>query len=391
MALYWPEQRVALDIVDDPRRRPFEGDESYTVLRVTCADLQDYDSFRKVMTHLCELLGREVPSMPGWEEGNRELHDALFNWDLEEGLVEGSWVRESEIDSDMPREDVIDDVEILATDEKTGEHMRAFAEQEGRHVRNVSIWDGPAPEGSYLPIGPTMRMSTPEFFFLRKSNQLSFVDAVSMGNELCGKFRTSCTQYSLEDGYDFLTKPRTSTTRIRKYLRGARGSKECKRAKRVLRHVVDECSSPMGNYLYLLLCLPRSHGGYGISHAVLSGAFEEGTQLMPSSSGPYLAYDLCWPDSRVAVQYTGSGKPTARAMEALNTCGMQTICVTDEDAEDPERFDRIARKVAQKLGVAVPDPNDKRWLAARKNLRRRLDVPRYACMRLTLDDISEHR
>ena len=63
MALYWPEEKVALDIVDDPYRTPFEGDDSYTVLRVTCADLCDYDSYHKVMERLCELLeaGRPLP------------------------------------------------------------------------------------------------------------------------------------------------------------------------------------------------------------------------------------------------------------------------------------------------------------------------------------------
>ncbi|MDO4797448.1 MAG: hypothetical protein Q4A01_05440 [Coriobacteriales bacterium] len=391
MALYWPEQRVALDIVDDPYRRPFEGDDSYTVLRVTCADLRDYNSYRKVMKRLCELLGREMPALPRWDDTDRDLGDMLFCWDMEEELLAGSWTRESDVDSDMPSQDTIHNVEILAADEESGRHMKAFAEHEGRYVRNVSIWDGPTPEGSYADIGPTMRMSTPEFFFLRKANQLPFADAVSMGNELCGKFRTSCTQYSLTDGYDFLAKPRTNKARLRKYLRGARGTKECKRAKRVLRYVVDECSSPMGNYLYVLLCLPRSHGGYGIAHAVMSGAFEEHEQLMPASSGPYLAYDLCWPDQRVAIQYTGASKPSVRALEALNAGGMHTICVTDKDAEDPELFDKIARKLARKLGVAIPEPDDKQWLAARKRLRRRLEMPRYACMRLTIDDISEHR
>ena len=61
MALYWPEEKVALDIIDDPHRRPFEGDESYTVLRVTCADLCDYESFRKITNKLCDLLDQELP------------------------------------------------------------------------------------------------------------------------------------------------------------------------------------------------------------------------------------------------------------------------------------------------------------------------------------------
>ena len=45
MALYWPSKKVALDIVDDPGRKPFDGDEDeWTVVRVTCAELEDYGS-----------------------------------------------------------------------------------------------------------------------------------------------------------------------------------------------------------------------------------------------------------------------------------------------------------------------------------------------------------
>ena len=392
MALYWSEERVALDIVDDPNRRPFEGDESYTVLRVTCAELRDYESYKRVMGRLCELLGRKMPTSQDWEKGNHELFDMLMRWDFEEDLMTGAWSDDcDDVDSDMAREGSLDDVEILASSQEAGERMRAFAEQDGRHVRNVSVWDGPTPDGSFEDVGPSMRMSTPEFFFFRKANQMSFVDAVSMGNELCGKYRTSCTQYNLTDEYDFLTKPRTSRARLRRYLRGARGTKECKRAKRVLRLVTDDCSSPMGNFLYLLLCLPTAHGGYGLTKAMLSGAFENNSSLMPSSDGPYLAYDLCWPDKMTALQYTGPSKPTKRARASLNAQGMHALCVTDKDAEDPERFDQIARKIAQHLGQTVPEPNDERWLAARRKLRRRLEMPRFNCMRLTIDDISEHR
>lgn len=391
MALYWPEQHVALDIIDDPARRPFEGDESYTVLRVTCADLEDYDSYYKIMTRLCALLGREMPEAPEWEQGNRALHDAMFRWDFEEDVMSGCWACGDDVDPDMASDESLDSVEILAPDAETGEHMRAFAEQEGRYVRNVSVWEGPTPEGSYEDIGSSMRMSTPEFFFLRKANQLPFADAVTMGNELCGKYRTQITQYDRDDGYDFLARPRTNKAHLRRYLRGARGTKEGKRAKRILRHVVDDCGSPMGSYLSMLLCLPILQGGYGLEHALMSAALDSDGTLMPSSDGPYLAYDLCWPRKKCALQYTGRQGPTKRAHAALQAGGMHVLCVTDKDVADPDRFDKYARKLARRLDASVPEPDDERWLAARDKLRHHLKPPQFDCMRITLEDLSEHR
>lgn len=79
MALYWPDKKVALDIVDDPGRRPFEGDESeWTVVRVTCAELDNYDSYRRIRELIARLLGGKVPQGADWEQKNRQLHQELF-------------------------------------------------------------------------------------------------------------------------------------------------------------------------------------------------------------------------------------------------------------------------------------------------------------------------
>jgi hypothetical protein len=59
MALYWPEKKVALEIVDDPERRPFEAPdpEEWRVLHVSVEDLASYDRFTSVMRRLGGLLG----------------------------------------------------------------------------------------------------------------------------------------------------------------------------------------------------------------------------------------------------------------------------------------------------------------------------------------------
>lgn len=385
MALYWPEEKVALDIIDDPYRNPFEGDDSYTVLRVTCADLCDYDSYRKVMGRLCELLGRDMPSMPGWEEGNRTLH-ALYLQQVADEIIDDRCYPFP----DFFCEEEPTNVEIVATSEEDAQRMREAARNNGSHVRGVSVWNGPVPEGSFETISSNMRMSTPEYFFLCKANQLPFAEAVCMGMELCGKYRTSLTQYNRVEGYDFLQSPRTSKDTLRHYLRDVRGTKEGKRAKRVLRYVADECGSPMSCYLYLLLCLPRSRGSYGLGRAIPSVAFRSEEGFMPGSSGRFLAYDLCWPKKQVAVQFVGDNALPERDLEALKFNGMNVVCMSSSDIADPKRFDRLAQKVAKLLGVSIPETTDS-WVAERNKLRKQVPVPTYDHMLLTMDDFSEHR
>lgn len=387
MALYWPKEKVVLDIVDDPYRRPFEGDDSYTVLRVTSADLCNYDSYKKIMGRLCELLGRDMPSVPGWDENMRVAH-TLVTQGLEDELIDGCFAYDDECVSTVP--DGLSNVQILATSEEEGELMRCAARENGQYVRGVSVWEGPIPKNSFEVISDSTRMSTPEYFFLRKANQLPFAEAVQLGIELCGKYRTVLTQYDRGEGYDFLKRPRTTKEKLRHYLRDIRGTKEGKRAKRVLRHVIDECSSPVGAFLYLMLCLPRSQGGYGLERAQASCVFESGDGLMPASHGDFLAYDLCWPKKLVAIQYTGKHHPSTQNFKALTTDGMRVICVTDSDLSDAKKFDAIAHKVARMLNADLGEPTPK-WLDAHKRLCRQVSVPTFDHMRLTMQDLSEHR
>lgn len=384
MALYWPKEKVALDIVDDPYRIPFDGDDSYTVLRVTSADLCDYESYGKVMSRLCDLLGKDMPSMPGWPEKNRKLHAMLCDAACDDMHDAPCYPFPDYFDNDD-----LSNVEIIASSEEEGMRMRAAARYNGQYVRGVSVWNGPIPAGSFEPISETTRMSTPEYFFLRKANQLSFVEAVCMGIELCGKFRTVLTQYDKGAEYDFLRVPRTSKDQIREYLREIRSTKEGKRAKRVLRHVVDGCCSPMSGYLYVLLCLPRSQGSYGFERLQQWGPFATKDDYLPASSGSYLMYDLCWPKKHVAVQYTGRHEPSERDFAALAADGMRVICVTDDDLATAQSFDVVARKVAALLETDVPEQTDT-WLEARNQLRHQAPVPTYDHMRLTLRDITEH-
>ena len=50
MSLYWPEQNVALEIVDDPASEPFDtvAHPDATVIRVTCTQIEDPEALDEV-------------------------------------------------------------------------------------------------------------------------------------------------------------------------------------------------------------------------------------------------------------------------------------------------------------------------------------------------------
>lgn len=77
MSIYFPKQKVALDIVDDPGHR-CDHDEDWTVVKTSIAELQSYEGCRQVMDEVAHLLGSSAPEDPEWEEKNRRLYHALL-------------------------------------------------------------------------------------------------------------------------------------------------------------------------------------------------------------------------------------------------------------------------------------------------------------------------
>lgn len=80
MSLYWPEQKVAVEIVDDPIAPPFDrrAHPDVRILQVTCAELDDWASSVRFMDRVCDALGHpRPPKTPEWLATNRALHEQL--------------------------------------------------------------------------------------------------------------------------------------------------------------------------------------------------------------------------------------------------------------------------------------------------------------------------
>ena len=80
MAIYWPEQRVALDIIDDPYAQHVDkilfGD--WDILELTCAEIHDFEGMHTALDTLCLMLGQEPPEKtPEWLAANEQLFYSL--------------------------------------------------------------------------------------------------------------------------------------------------------------------------------------------------------------------------------------------------------------------------------------------------------------------------
>lgn len=137
-------------------------------------------------------------------------------------------------------------VHVLATSEEEARLMERQVVAEGGNLTRTTIWQGVVPEGSYMDICEGVRMSTPEFFFLRKSNELPFRTAIALGTELCGLYATHLTCSDFPIWYwESIPEQRTNKAKLEAYLLQCPDAPECQRALKVLAEVEDKQYMPM--------------------------------------------------------------------------------------------------------------------------------------------------
>lgn len=139
-----------------------------------------------------------------------------------------------------------DNLHVLATCEEDARLMEAQVQANGGTVARTTIWKGVVPEGSYMDIGDNMRMSTPEFFFLRKANEMPIDIAILLGTELCGLYATCLTVSDFPVWYwESIPEQRTTKAKLEAYLLQCPDAPECKHALKVLAEVVDGQTMPV--------------------------------------------------------------------------------------------------------------------------------------------------
>ena len=262
-----------------------------------------------------------------------------------------------------------------------------------RDEKEVIEWDGPVPEGSYRRNCNDKLVSTPEFLFLRRANELTLPEAVLVGNELCGFFISAgvpaCELPKPADNYFVLFDFRTYKGKLRAYLDTIKDTPEGKRALEVLDYVAEGCANPLVSWLSFILTLPAAYGGYGLTQPRHSTYVVAGTEHYPSAEGAYLSYDLLWDEAKVACTYTGPNKIDKVDLRALKDGGTRVVRVRDQDLTDFDRLEAKAQKIAKLLGEDLPEKTDE-WTKAHASLLDTFKAPIVGHMRSTAADLMFH-
>lgn len=436
MALYWNSRKMALQVDDDPDSIPFHGPDDWFVFHMQSDQFSDYDTFEEAMNDLAKALsersgdaGREAASsnckLDGYEPDDR----LRLSNSLPDAFGDGPTVCQYGNDQESLFEMIVQ-LWLSETFDYGLEFARLFPLDE----KYVAKCENELPHGSLVELVDGSRLATPEFRFLSFAASHTCAETLALGMELCSVYATdACNpisdkkattkepqikkyEYSLGEyapmdpganpsilaleqpeplQFWSLDRPITCVDDLRSYLHDARKLSGYSNAMKALRYVQEGAVTPMESYLYILLCLPKEMGGYGLVPPRFGGTFDASNMGMgsaPDIGGPYRAYDLIWPWKHLAMEFVGDepiSSTERRALCAERTLGIDVICVTTAQIQDPDTFDEAVRLLAKRLGETLPSPN-KTFLTHRNRMRERLAFPRYEAMRLTDEDIHQH-
>lgn len=225
---------------------------------------------------------------------------------------------------------------------------------------------------SFVALGSDFYVSTPEACFLQIASTHAFTDLLQVGFEFCGSYARCPESKEL-----ISLKPRTSKSHLRNYLAGSGSVSGVIRARRALDFICERSESPMETKLVLLLCLPSSHGGYGLPLPHLNFKLFH-PQSMRKDRELYRC-DLCWPQQKLAIEYDSSQFHQgvhkqfldSRRRIAIEHFGLHVLSVTKQQIYDALELHKLAQVIARYLGFYLRIRR-KDFPSRRANLRKSL-------------------
>ena len=320
-----------------------------------------------------------------------ELTRYLRSTNSEEGLG-GTPVRKRMLNDAVNSSRGIDELDETAQRwlSHVGMPVHAYVADRAKGTRTkrlvTHVFGQSVPYGAFLDLGHGVCVCTPQFSFLQIAAKCDLVETVCLGMELCGTYSrwsldsdgaygTQHMAFGQGRGCAFDLPPALRANRIPAFVKRLSAFRGSKRAQSAAKWVVDNSASPMETAVYLLLCLPKRLGGYGLPKPVLNPKL-----TINNPDGVKVRYpDMFWSGANVDVEYNSDAehsgewaryRDSKREVE-LTVANVKVLPLTRAQLMNTEEFDAFAQGLRRLLGVQARG-YDLRWAFKRDELRRRL-------------------
>ena len=266
------------------------------------------------------------------------------------------------------------------------------------------LWSGRILRNSFYLLAPDLYIVSPTMLLLQLVRDLSPLRLTQLLFEACGAYATSL----LSSPAISQCAPVVSLHALSQFAKGATESRGGPALLRALDWVVAPSASPTEAVSAMLLCLPRTIGGYGLplphaNHPIgvsfdgssLYGGFRNGfsrkvlngkvcNRRRGGGGGKVVYADLFWPEANLDLEYDGRlghvgqdrvSKDYTRT-NALESAGVKVLLISWAQLKSFDQFDQVARRIARGLGFRMRGRDyGERWLGRHFELRSTLLPP----------------
>ena len=251
------------------------------------------------------------------------------------------------------------------------------------HRLKTHLWSSHLPSGAFIDLGNGIYLSSPRFLFLQLAPIMSEIELIALGCELCGYYSRWKTPSTLRpsteptghEGTTFELKPAITVQKLTAHMSQIENMRGGRAARKALDWVLDHSASPAETAVYLLLCLPRRMGGYGLPKPVLNVKVSVTTSTTHEVRYP----DLFWAGCSLDVEYQSdlshSGewsryRDSQRAVE-LEAERITVLPLTRLQLKDVDQFHAFATSVRRVMNRRSR-PLSADWRARNLDLREKL-------------------
>ena len=245
-----------------------------------------------------------------------------------------------------------------------------------RRLYAYTVHERSLPARSFFRLSEAVCIASPELCLVQSANAFSSARLLELVMELCGKYSLVPEASRGFVSHEFQL---TSQSAIRAFLQEAAGMRGADKLARMLRYAQDGSRSPMETREYLLLCLPKRYGGYGLPKPTLNYRVDLYLNERQVSQRRYFECDMCWPHQKVVVEYDGHDDHESRVDRSRDAVkrnlliarGYVVFTVTGGQIGKVSAFERTAYDIAAALGYrmrAFPDDWKVRHAALREEL-----------------------
>ena len=230
-------------------------------------------------------------------------------------------------------------------------------------------WNGFLPMWSLCRAGGDSLTCSPEFTLLLLAGNIRrivghgmsdwqyTVIVAELGCELCGTY----SKRNTVRGFANRTQPLSSLGQMMQCVGRMAHEYGAQRMREAVTWVIEDLHSPMETALYLMLCLPASHGGMCLPRPFANYAIGVPKSLWPKTGRHRMVADLCWPERLLIAEYDsdedhkGREREDQERRELAQDLGYRVVTFCARDVMDAGRFAIKAQSLAAYLGVGLPE------------------------------------